>query len=151
MLGTIAIVTVLSAILVFFVDELMAYAKALVEKPYMFLVFGLLTLSALINVNITAALWLLITWWIGLLLVVQWLADHLLGNAAEQFLAKWVLVVLLPILPIFVALGLNWYKRENIFYNKGKAKNRAYWVALILSVSTLLLFVLGLPGSDLAG
>lgn len=151
MLGTIAIVTVLSATMVFFVDELMAYAKALVAKPYLFLIFGLVTLSALIDIHIPVALWLLVTWWIGLLLVVQWLADYLLGNAAGQFLAKWVVAVVLPMLPILVTLGLNWYKRENIFYNKDKIRKRAYWVGLILWISTLLLFVLGLPSSNLTG
>lgn len=149
MLGTIAIVTILSAIMIFFVDELMAYAKALVAKPYMFLIFGLVTLSALSDIHITVALWLLVTLWIGLLLVVQWLADYLLGNAAGQFLAKWVVATVLPILPILVTLGLNWFKRENIFYNKDKIRKRAHWIALILWISTLLLFVLDLPNSDL--
>ena len=149
MLGTIAIVTVLSAIMVFFVDELMAYAKALVAKPYLFLIFGLVTLSALSAIHITVALWLLVTLWIGMLLVVQWLADYLLGNAAGQFLAKWVVAAVLPILPILVTLGLNWFKRENIFYNKDKIRKRAYWIALILWISTLLLFVVGLPSADL--
>ena len=149
MLGTIAIVTVLSAIMVFFVDELMAYAKALVAKPYLFLIFGLVTLSALSDIHITVALWLLVTLWIGLLLVVQWLADYLLGNAAGQFLAKWVVAAVLPILPILVTLGLSWFKRKNIFYNKDKIRKRAYWIALILWISTLLLFVLGLTSYDL--
>lgn len=151
MLGTIAIVTILSAILVFFVDELAAYAKALVAKPYMFLIFGLLTLSALADIHAPAILWLLVTWWIGLLLVVQWLADHLLGNYSNQFLAKWVVVIVVSVMPIVLALRLDAYKRTHAFYNKDTIRNRGYMISLVLWVFTLLLFMLGLPGSDLSG
>lgn len=150
MLGTIAVVTVLSAILVFFVDELMAYAKKLMDRPYMFLIFGLITLTALIDLHTITVLWLVITWWIGLLLAVQWLADHLLGNGAEQFLAKWVVTTILSLLPIIIALYWDAYKRKHEYYNKNTIKQRGYKVALVLWVSTLLLFTLGLPGSDVA-
>lgn len=86
MFTTIAFVTIISAILVFFVDEISAYVKALIAKPYIFLVFGLLVLTTYIEIYNDFVLWLVICIWIDLLLSVQFLADHLLGNFADQFL-----------------------------------------------------------------
>lgn len=148
MLETIALVTIFSAIIVFFSDDLMKYAKKLVARTYVFLAFGLLGLSACIEMYTNFIFSLVIRWWIGLLLVVQGLSDYLLGQFSEQLFAKWLVVVLLSATPVVIALWADERKRRHSLYNSDEIKKRGYGIGAMLWISTLLLFVLGLPGSD---
>lgn len=147
MFTTIAFVTIISAILVFFVDEISAYVKALIAKPYIFLVFGLLVLTTYIEIYNDFVLWLVICIWIDLLLSVQFLADHLLGNFADQFLPKWILAVVLPIIPIAVALQIDARKRKRSSFNQNVIKKRGYVIGVMTWVFIILFLVLKLPSS----
>lgn len=147
MFTTIAFVTILSAILVFFVDEISGYAKALMAKPYVFMAFGLLVLTTYIEIYHDFVLWLVISIWIALLLSVQFLSDHLLGNFADQFLPKWILAVILPVIPIAVALQIDARKRKRSSYNQDVIKKRGYVIGTMTWVFIILLLVLTLPGS----
>ena len=88
MLTTIAFITIFSSIIIFFSEELIKYAKALTARTYIFLTFGLLLLSACIELYTPFVLWLVIKWWIGLLYAVQGLSDYLwvilLGNYLQN-------------------------------------------------------------------
>ena len=148
MLETIALVTIFSAIIVFFSDDLIKYAKKLVARTYVFLAFGLLGLSSCIEMYTNFIFSLVIRWWIGLLLVVQGLSDYLLGQFSEQLLAKWLVVVFLSVTPVVIALWADERKRRHSLYNSDEIKKRGYGIGAMLGISTLLLFVLGLPGSD---
>jgi hypothetical protein len=151
MLTTIAFITIFSSIIIFFSEELIKYAKALTARTYIFLTFGLLLLSACIELYTPFVLWLVIKWWIGLLYAVQGLSDYLLGNFAGQLLAKWLIVVVLTTVPVGVALHLDEQKRRHSLYNGDIIKKRGYGIGLVFWISTVLLFVLGLPGSDFSG
>lgn len=146
MLTTIALITIFSSIIVFFSDDLIKHAKALTSRTYLFLVFSLLTLSACIELYTSFIFWLILKWWIGLLYAVQALSDYLLGNFAEQLLAKWLIVVLLSAIPVIVALRMDDRKRRHSLYNSDDIKKRGYGLGLMLWFSTVSLFVLELPG-----
>jgi hypothetical protein len=151
MLTTIAFITIFSSIIIFFSEELIKYAKALTARTYVFLVFGLLVLSACIEMYTPFMMWLVIKWWIGLLYAVQALSDYLLGSFAEQLLAKWLIVVVVSAIPVVVALRMDQQKRRHSLYNSDAIKKRGYGIGLMFWFSTVLLFVLGLPGSDFSG
>lgn len=151
MLGTIAFVTIFAAILVFFVDEFTAYAKALVAKPYVFLVYGLLLSSALIEIHTNFLLWLVISVWIDLLLVVQWLSQHALGYLGQQFLAKMVVVITVSTCPVLVAWVVNVRAKKRSVIIRDTYKKRGYVTGLVVWLITVFLLVLGPPGSDFSG
>ncbi len=147
----VGIVAIFSAILVFFSDELKVYTKALVVRPYLFAVFSLLMLSAYIEMNIHFVLWLLITVWIDLLLVTQKLSDNFLGNFVGQLFAPSLIVIALSTAPVLIALWMDMRVKRRALNTGAAIRKRGYVVGLLLWVSTVLLFVLGLPGSDFSG
>ena len=108
-------------------------------------------LSACIELYTPFVLWLVIKWWIGLLYVVQGLSDYVLGNFAGQLLAKWLIVVVMTTIPVGVALHVDQQKRRHSLYNSDNIKKRGYGIGLVFWISSVLLFVLGLPGSDFSG
>lgn len=150
MLFTIACVTIFSSIIVFFSEELGGYVKALVKRPYTFMIFSLLILSAGIELYANFTLRIVLEWWIGLLYVVQGLS-YILGNFSEQLLAKLMVVVFLSITPVVIALWKDERKRRHSLYNSDDIKKSGYSLGLFLWVSSVLLFVLGVPGSDFSG
>jgi hypothetical protein len=151
MLTTLALVTIFSAILVFFSSELMAYGKKLTARPYVFLLVGLLILSTWLEMYPDLILSWIIVWWIGLLQLVQWLSHHLLGNVADQLLAKWVIVVVLSTVPVVWALYADAQKRMHSLYNSDDIKKRGYVIGLVFWLTSVLLFGLRLPGSPFSG
>lgn len=150
MLVTIAFITIFSAIIVFFSEELGGYVKALTKRPYIFMCFSLLILSAGIEMYPTLILWVVLEWWIGLLYVVQGLS-YFLGNFGDQLLAKWVVIMVLSVTPVAIALWKDEKVRRHSLYNSDTIKKRGYSIGLFLWVSSVLLFILGLPGSDFSG
>ncbi|HVT62950.1 MAG TPA: hypothetical protein VHD33_05655 [Legionellaceae bacterium] len=151
MLGTIAFITIFSAIIVFFVDELTAYIKALLAKPYVFLMFAMILCSALLEMYQQNLLWLLITVWIGLLLVVQWLCHYLSFAPIALFLAKFIVIVMVSLTPLAISVVIN-NKYKKIYFNSPKkSQKRSYMVCLFLWVIMVLVFALGPPGSDFSG
>ncbi|MGV3740316.1 MAG: hypothetical protein ACO1N3_03375 [Gammaproteobacteria bacterium] len=150
MLFNIACVTIFSAIIVFFSEELGGYVKALVKRPYTFMFFSLLILSTVIELYANMTLMIVLEWWIWLLYVVQGLS-YILGDFYEQLLAKLVLVVFLSVTPVAIALWQDERKRRHSLYNSDDIKKRGYSIGFFLWVSSVLLFALGVPGSDFSG
>ena len=150
MLFTIACITIFASIIVFFSEELGGYVKAMTKRPYLFMSFMLLVLSASIEMYPSFVLWLVLGWWIGLLYVVQGLS-YILGNFCDQLLAKWVVVMILSLTPVAIGLWKDERVRRYSLYNSDAIKKLGYSVGFILWASTVLLFVLGLPGSDFSG
>lgn len=150
MLFTIACVTIFSAIIVFFSEELGGYVKALVKRPYTFMFFSLLILSTVIELYANMTLMIVLEWWIWLLYVVQGLS-YILGDFSGQLLAKLVLVVFLSVTPVVIALWQDERKRRHSLYNSDDIKKRGYSIGFLLWVSSVLLFALGVPGSGFSG
>lgn len=150
MLFNIACVTIFSAIIVFFSEELGKYAKALVKRSYTFMLFALLCLSAAIELYTNVIFRMVLEWWIGLLYLVQGFS-FVLGSFAEQLLAKFMVVSMLSVTPVVIALWKDERKRRYSLYTSDDIKKRGYSIGLFFWISTVLLFVLGLPGSDFSG
>lgn len=151
MMATIAFVAIFSAILVFFVDELLAYVKKLTARPYALLLFSLLLASALVEMYEHRFLWGLVTVWIGFLLLIQWVAQHIFFHTGAQFLAKLLVVVVVTLCPIALASAMDlWHKKRSLIVTKS-LKKPGYASGLFVWVVMVLLLALGPPGSDFSG
>ncbi len=151
MMATIAFVAIFSAILVFFVDELLAYVKKLTARPYALLLFSLLLASALVEMFETGCLWALVTVWIGFLLLIQWVAQHLFFHTGAELLAKLFVVVGGALCPIALASAIDlWHKKRSLIVSKS-LKKPGYVSGLLVWVVLVLLLALGPPGSDFSG
>ncbi|MCR9192786.1 MAG: hypothetical protein NXI01_09075 [Gammaproteobacteria bacterium] len=150
MMATIAFVTIISAILVFFIDEFLAYGKKLRARPYVFLTFSILLASALIEMYASHLLWLLIFFWIALLKCVAYLAQHLPVPGANQ-LAQIVVALVMAACPILIGWALEQREKKRFLVVSSKVKKRGYVSGLMIWVLVLLLFVLGVPGSNFSG
>ena len=151
MLNTIAFISFFSAALIFFSDDLIKYAKALTERPYAFLACCLLLASYLIQIYSATVKWLLINYWIYLLEWVYYFSIYFHKNLASKLLAKWLVAMILPSLPIAIAWYIEDYKRKHSLYTGNKILKRGYGTGLVFWLITVSLFVSNISDFNAAG
>lgn len=136
---TIAFISIFSAIIVFFADELSAYVKAIVAKPFVFLGFSLFLASTFVLMFDHTFVWIVVTIWIGLLRVLQWLTQHLWLPYGRAWVAEWMILMFLTTSPIGTVLLIAKIKK----LNKKKIKalmHRGYMIGAVLGVISLLIY-----------
>lgn len=151
MFTSVALISIFSAIIIFFSKELSTYAKKLMDRPYIFLSIAIVILTICVEIYPATFFAGVLAWWILLLQMVQGLSTHFFGNFAEQLLAKGLIAIVFSSVPVMIAMYLDTQKRKRSLYNSDVIKKRGYSVALVLWLGTVLFFVLGLPSSIFSG
>ena len=147
MLAIIGFISIFSAFIVFFSDDLTAYVRALKAKSWLFLALSLLLASSVTVLCEHCFLWVVVTVWVRVLMMVEWLINQLrMHNVTIPFgLAKWLVFVAVCLSPILGARVLILMKK--LFEKKALIwRRQSYNVSASLGIMVLIFLGLQLPG-----